>query len=184
MKSNPISDLTSNIQNKNIKEFVTLILSQHEKEFLTVPSSSSFHHAHKAGNYEHTRDVLKIAQVGCDIYNVDNDIVNAGAILHDIGKIKCYSLKKNRVIHLITDVLKGHFILGNKILEEAFEENPIISQYQFDEIQHILISHHGPVRNGFGSIVDPNTPEAILVYQADTMDACLSNINDTNLIFR
>jgi|LDZT01.1.fsa_nt_gi 3'-5' exoribonuclease len=175
-----IEFLTSGISDKNIQKFVEDLLFKHEKEFLEVPSSSGFHHAYKGGNFEHTTNVMLIVQSSYN-YKINLDIAIAGAILHDVGKIKCYSINKKRIVHTVRDVLHGHFLHGNRILEEAYNENPIIPKDQFDEIQHIILSHHGPVSQGHGSIVDPMTMEALLVSQVDQMDAYLSHIKESKV---
>lgn len=179
-KTSLIEGLTSGIQDNKIRKFTNKILFENKKEFFKIPSSVEFHHTYKGGNFDHTKNVMKIVQNGCDFYKVNSSIAIAGAVLHDIGKIYCYRMLKNRAIAKINNVQRAHFILGNKLLEDSFKKYPIISQFQFDEIQHILLSHHGMVSNGFGSIVDPYPPEALLVHQADTMDAYLSHSLENN----
>ena len=39
------------------------------------------------------------------------------------------------------------------------------------QVLHLILSHHGAVRNGWGSPVDPKTPEAIALHHADDLDA-------------
>lgn len=39
------------------------------------------------------------------------------------------------------------------------------------QILHMILSHHGNVHNGWGSTVDPKTPEAVALHHADDMDA-------------
>jgi 3'-5' exoribonuclease len=36
---------------------------------------------------------------------------------------------------------------------------------------HLIISHHGKVELGWGSSIDPKTPEAIALHHADDMSA-------------
>lgn len=40
-----------------------------------------------------------------------------------------------------------------------------------NQILHMLLSHHGPVNLGWGSSIDPKTPEAITLHYCDDMDA-------------
>jgi 3'-5' exoribonuclease len=40
-----------------------------------------------------------------------------------------------------------------------------------DALMHLILSHHGEVSNGWGSVVNPNTPEAIVLHYADLLDS-------------
>jgi 3'-5' exoribonuclease len=170
-----INRLTLSIEDVNIKGFVEYTLLKFKDTFFTAPSSSDFHHAYLEGNYIHTQAVSDIVSVGSRIYGVDKDLAIAGADLHDIAKSVCYAVnKKGRVIHKVSNPLEAHFVIGNKIISDVFGETEFLSQEQFDAIQHILMSHHGPVATGHGSFVDPLTLEAKLVSSADQFDAIMS----------
>jgi 3'-5' exoribonuclease len=175
---NKINELLQYIEGDAIKEFVNDILVRYREEFLTAPSSHAFHHAYKGGNYLHTKAVTELTLAGCKLYNVNRDIAVAGGILHDIGKCLCYAMSGDEVKQLVADPLHGHFILGNNILKEAYEINPVIGEVVFDRIQNIVLSHHGEISKGFGSIVDPIYLESVLVHHADTMDAFVTQVDE------
>jgi 3'-5' exoribonuclease len=40
-----------------------------------------------------------------------------------------------------------------------------------NHLLHLILSHHGEVKNGWGSSVDPKTPEAVALHHADNLDA-------------
>ena len=44
------------------------------------------------------------------------------------------------------------------------------------QIIHMILSHHGEVKNGWGSPVDPKTPEAMALHYADNMDAKVKEV--------
>jgi len=45
-----------------------------------------------------------------------------------------------------------------------------------NQILHMILSHHGKVSNGWGSPVDPKTPEAMSLHYADNMDAKVKEV--------
>ena len=44
-------------------------------------------------------------------------------------------------------------------------------KYLSIQLLHLILSHHGEVKNGWGSPVDPKTPEAVALHHADNLDA-------------
>ena len=58
-------------------------------KFLINPAGMRLHHAYIGGLLQHSVDVAGIAQSLADrIGGVDKDLIVAGALLHDIGKIR------------------------------------------------------------------------------------------------
>ena len=53
-----------------------------------------------------------------------------------------------------------------------------ISEKTKIDLIHIILSHHGDVELGWGSAVNPRTPEAIALHHADDMSAKISKTLD------
>jgi 3'-5' exoribonuclease len=152
------------------------------------PAAVSLHHAYVGGLLEHslavTRSAVGIAQSYRDNgFDVDMDVVVAGALLHDIGKLESYLLSPAPEVTLGGNVV-DHIVLGYHrfmSLAEEYDKKRGSNEPSPNELSpkglgerralaigHILVSHHGS--REFGSPVLPATPEALIVSVADELD--------------
>jgi 3'-5' exoribonuclease len=135
------------------------------------------HHNYVGGNLEHTVGVIRLCKNICDMYSgINLDLVIAGAILHDVGKIKEYvttaAIDKTAEGNFI-----GHIVMGDRWVREKIAELKNKGK-DFDldlenKLCHIILSHHG--RYEYGSPRMPKTIEACVVHQADLMDSQVKN---------
>lgn len=144
--------------------------------FKKLPAAVAHHHAYVHGLLEHTLGVARSAKaiaqsyVGTE-YEPDIDIVVAGALLHDIGKIDTYVLDPGPLSTLEGTVL-DHIATGYAKfigLADRFGLSPLTRTL----LGHIILSHHG--QKEFGSPVLPATPEAFVVAAADNLDFYLNS---------
>ena len=98
------------------------------------------------------------------------DLVLAGAILHDLGKVKELTSPQAPDI-TVAGALLGHIVLGWEMVREEARALDFPDPTLLMELEHIILSHHGSQE--FGSPVPPKTREAILVYYLDDLDAKL-----------
>lgn len=139
--------------------------------FRDAPAAVSHHHAYVHGLLEHTLSVTRGARAVAEAYkeggaDVDLDIVTAGGLLHDIGKLDAYSLDPFPTVTVPGTVI-DHIPLGYARfvkLAEAYGLEPETAL----ALGHILVSHHG--RREYGSPALPATPEALIVSSADELD--------------
>ena len=100
----------------------------------------------------------------------DADLVLAGALLHDIGKLEAYGW---RGVFEVTErgVLHGHVTLGMLMLDRRVRsEHPApCTDQELTILQHLIASHHG--RPEFGAPVPPMTLEAEVLHFADHASA-------------
>lgn len=100
-------DVISTIRDHNIRKFLQFLLWDNPSAraaFFTAPGARSEnpgHHAFEGGLAYHTLHAAKLAGKIADHYNeidikVNRDLVVAGTILHDIGKMHCYEWKQQR----------------------------------------------------------------------------------------
>jgi 3'-5' exoribonuclease len=137
--------------------------------FSTAPAGQSLHHVYIGGLIYHTLSVLTIAKFLADHYgNLDKDLIIAGGLLHDLGKIR--ELRYDRSFGYTDEGrLVGHIpitleMVGEKI--RAIEDFPHSLKIQ---LEHLIISHHGKL--DWGSPKPPMTLEALILHHADDMDA-------------
>jgi 3'-5' exoribonuclease len=109
----------------------------------------------------------------------DVDLVVAGALLHDIGKLEAYEIGPGGFTATPCGLLLGHIVLGCLMLERrvAAAGGPAVcSDGQLMELQHMILSHHGALE--FGSPVLPMTTEAEIVHWADEASAKATDMLD------
>ncbi|HHV61753.1 MAG TPA: HD domain-containing protein [Firmicutes bacterium] len=137
--------------------------------FTTAPAAKSVHHAYIGGLIEHTTNVLDICITMTRIYPIiDRDLLVAGAILHDIGKI--WEYRYDGLID-ITDEgrLIGHIVLGEMMLVDRIRTIEGFPVELAMRLRHMILSHHGEYE--FGSPRRPKFIEACVLHYADNLDA-------------
>lgn len=139
--------------------------------FRDFPAAVSHHHAYANGLLEHTLAVADCAKSMADAfrrsgYEIDVDVVTAGALLHDLGKLDSYKMGAVPEVTLEGAVL-DHVALGYSRFMELAEKYEVSRELKL-QLAHILLSHHG--LREYGSPVIPATPEALIVSSADELD--------------
>lgn len=134
------------------------------------PASPVGHHAELGGLLKHTAEVAAIARGIVRVTDADPDLVLAGVLLHDIGKLEAYRWDGP---FSTTDrgYLYGHVVLGTLMLERTVRDAdpmPCTAQ-ELDLLQHLILSHHG--RLEYGAPVPPMTLEAEVLHHADLASA-------------
>lgn len=147
------------------------LLQKYQADFLVCPAARSYHHPYLGGLLEHTWYVARHALQSLQVYpHLHADLVLAGAILHDLGKVK--ELADPAAPELtVPGQLLGHIVLGWEMVREAARDLEFSDPGLLLQLEHIILSHHGSQE--FGSPVPPKTPEALLVYYLDDLDAKL-----------
>jgi 3'-5' exoribonuclease len=136
-----------------------------------TPASVSGHHAKLGGLLQHIVEVASIARTTARTCRANLDLVTAGALLHDIGKLEAYAVSSGGFEYTPCGYLIGHVVLGSMMLERAVAavSPKLCSDMQEVELQHIILSHHGSLE--FGSPVQPMTLEAEVIHWADEASA-------------
>ena len=136
--------------------------------FCSCPGAISVHHAYLGGLLEHTLGVFTLCRQFADNYpELDRPLLLAGALFHDLGKIREYAYA---VDISATDAgrLLGHPSMGVMLLEPFLEQSKLTETCKL-QIKHLILSHHGELT--FGACVEPMTQEAIALHFADNLDA-------------
>ena len=147
-------------------------------QFERTPASVNGHHAQLGGLLLHVLEVTSIARhIARTVRHANADLVVAGALLHDIGKVEAYSVGPEGFAHTPTGTLLGHVTLGALMFDRRLESSRLtVSRAQRDELLHLILSHHGALQ--FGSPVQPMTTEAEIVHWADEASAKSAEIID------
>jgi 3'-5' exoribonuclease len=95
-------------------------------------------------------------------------LVVAGAMLHDIGKLRELEWHDDGAAYTAAGSLVGHILQGRDILREAAAGRELEADLLL-RLEHIIVSHQRLPE--WGSPKPPMTPEAMLVHYADDLDA-------------
>ncbi|MFZ5448396.1 MAG: 3'-5' exoribonuclease YhaM family protein [Thermodesulfobacteriota bacterium] len=154
-----------------LKQLVLSLLDSHREQFLVCPAARLYHHPYVGGLLEHTWFVARHTLASLDIYpDLDRDLALAGAILHDLGKIKEIANPPAPEL-TVSGQLLGHIVLGWDMVRSAAQALEFPDPTLLVQLEHIILSHHGSLE--FGSPIQPKTREALLVNFLDDLDAKL-----------
>jgi 3'-5' exoribonuclease len=160
-------------RNPWISQLLASIVDSRAERLRIWPAAVTVHHAYRGGLLEH---VLKLAEVGSAMaaaYRVDADLLLAGAILHDIGKLD--ELRYDGVTSYSRDGnLLGHITIGVMIVREAAAAIAGFPEDLRVRIEHLVVSHHG--ERELGSPVEPMSEEAFILSAIDDLDARLHQV--------
>lgn len=166
-----------------LQALVLGLLDEHRDDLLVWPAASRNHHAFAGGYLEHVRNVaanaLLLAERYAAIYPdmtppLDVGMVAAGAILHDIGKLRELRATPVGAEYTASGSLVGHILQGRDMIREAAAAMERDGHEAPDaetmlRLEHIIISHQRLPE--WGSPKPPMTPEALIVHYADDTDA-------------
>ncbi|MGO8762310.1 MAG: 3'-5' exoribonuclease YhaM family protein [Desulfobaccales bacterium] len=154
-----------------LKDLVLKVLELYREEFLVCPAALRYHHPYLGGLLEHTWFVTRHALASLALYTeLNRDLVLAGAMLHDLGKIKELA-NPPAPERTVPGHLLGHIVLGWEMVRAAAQGLEFPDPTLLVQLEHIILSHHGSME--FGSPILPKTREALLVNFLDDLDAKL-----------
>ena len=186
-----LDKLRASITTPRLAEAVNLFFADDEfrARFERTPGAVRGHHAKLGGLLLHVWEVASIAQQMAKTMRKANvDLVVAGALLHDIGKVETYTVDAKGLGYDPRNYLIGHVVMGCLMFTErvaAARAGSLcnLSDQQVTELQHMILSHHGSLE--FGSPVQPLTIEAELVHWADESsakaDSFVESLSDNEL---
>lgn len=138
-----------------------------------APGGKLWHHAYLGGLVEHTLTVAKLCLESTRFYpDLSKDLLCAGALLHDIGKIDEYEYHQGFIEFTDKGRLWGHVTLGAELVLKKIAQ--LETKAPFPEelskcLVHLILSHHGKPEQG-ASVV-PMTREAMVLHYVDELDS-------------
>lgn len=158
-------------------QLITKIFKDNRDALLEAAAAKFHHHIYSGGLLEHTLSVTQIAISLADHFirfyperkdEFSKPIVVAGAILHDIGKIREQKFEAASVQYTLEGSMIGHVILGRDFVRDYAAElklDPVLRTH----LEHIILSHQ--LLPEWDSPKRPMSLEAVMVHHADWVDA-------------
>lgn len=170
-------NLVDTLADGDFRRLVTTALRHDEvgDKFYLFPAAKSLHHAHLHGLLEHSLSVGRLARRAAENYpQLNADLLLAGAILHDLGKVWEFSPPPT-ADYTTLGRLKGHLVMGCEFLARAAESLPNFPAEKLLLLQHLILSHHGEPE--FGAPVRPQLLEALALHHLDNIDAKIEAVD-------
>ncbi len=174
-----LTKIIQSIENKYIKKLLLSLVNDQELWELIkkAPAAKMMHHAYIGGLLEHTLAICQLVDQVTPLYPaIDRSLLLAGAVLHDIGKVKEFSFDTPPFNYTDQGRLVGHMMISIEIIQEKISKMKDFPKETALLIKHLILSHHG--RYEFGSPALPMTREAFVLNFLDDLDAKM-NYMDT-----
>lgn len=179
-----LKGIVSTVEGQGIRDLLVGLVE--DEGFMTgfksAPAAKGMHHAFSGGLLQHTLKVVRLCDLIYREYKetdpvisamLNRDLLIAGALLHDIGKVEELSQGPG-FDYTFKGRLLGHVSLGLMALKARLDKTEGIPEETADLLMHMLISHHGEYE--FGSPKRPKCLEAFILHYADNLDAKLEGL--------
>lgn len=164
-----IDGYINKIDNKVLLDITKAIIDTYEHDFYLYPAASKLHHAYVGGLAYHTLGMLGMVDGLCNSFPyLDKNLLYAGCILHDIGKVIEFS-GVEKTEYTIKGQLLGHLLMGCNIVELVADDMGYRDTEEVLMLTHMIASHHGVTQ--FGAIRRPATAEAAMLWYIDSIDS-------------
>jgi 3'-5' exoribonuclease len=163
--------IISEFQNPYLRQLLEQIFADENtaKKFKKAPAAKTMHHPYLGGLLEHTLSLVKLCRRVAEHYEgIDIDLLRAGAVLHDFGKID--ELSYERGFSYTNDgQMIGHLVMETLMVSDQIKQIPGFPEELRRHLLHLLLTHHGKLE--YGSPKLPVTPEALMLAYLDDLDS-------------
>jgi 3'-5' exoribonuclease len=168
------------IADEPLRRLVLTLLDRHAEPLKRLPASLGKFYPFAGGLLEHTLSVthscLHLVEKYAAHYTelkppLNRDLVVAGAILHDIGRVVELHDEAAAAQPTVPGRLFGHLFLGRDLVRDTARELGDVAPELVQLLEHILISHL--TLPEWGSPRLPLVPEVLILHHADDLDAKL-----------
>ena len=166
------------LQGYELHPLVMGLINDNYTLYASNSAANSFHHTGIGGLLVHSAGVCQLSVEIAKMYNklygknfINRNILIAGALLHDIGKVRelAFDVKKGGSEYTPMSVLESHIVFGIEMVATKAAQLGLSDRTSVKELIHIIASHHKLVE--YGSPIAPATIEAQIIASADDLDA-------------
>jgi len=167
------------VKNPWIRRLLADLLADEEiaEKLKQAPAAKMMHHAYRGGLLEH---IVSLCGLCCAVASqypgLDADLLLAGALLHDLGKIDEFSYERS-IGYSTEGRLLGHIAIGLAILRKKVEAIEGFPRDLATLLEHLVLSHHGQYE--YGSPCLPAFPEALVFHYLDDLDSKMGAMRAT-----
>ncbi len=159
------------MSDEELIKLVRTVFADNRVQLLKSSAAKSVHHSGMGELLWHVYRMALTAPRIADVYKLNRDYLVAGALLHDIGKLRELSTDSMGLTsYTLEGNLFGHLMLGAQMIEDYGKQCGTAPE-KIMTLKHIIVSHHGMLE--YGAISQPAIPEAFAVYMLDTLDSRL-----------
>lgn len=171
-----ISGYINKIKNDKLKKIVMKSILNIQDEYFNYPAAVTIHHNYVGGIAYHVYSMLTLSDSYLKMYDFFNpDLVYAGIVIHDMGKVKELS-GPEKTVYTQAGNLLGHISIGVNMLHDICKELNLENTEEALALEHIILSHHGKLE--YGSPVVPKIPEAALIFMLDYADSRFASLSE------
>ena len=172
------------VQNPEIKKILSRIFME-DREFLEKfkiqPGAIEIHHNWRGGLLQHTLEMAEYCELSKRIFkDLDRDLMIAGVLLHDIGKIEEIEVT-SRIKGTRKGQLKGHTAISYRIVANVMDKLNTSEDIR-NKILHIILSHLGKME--YGASKEPMFSEAVAVHYADQLSSKITEMIELIRLYR
>lgn len=171
-----LRDVVTSIANTHLQGLMRSFLDDEQfmKQYCAAPAAKGMHHVYLGGLLEHSLALVKLVKSIVPLYHgINEDLLVAGALLHDVGKIHEMSFER-AIDYTDAGKLLGHITIGVELVEEKIRQVEGFPRELSMLLKHMLLSHHGQYE--YGSPKRPKTIEATVLNYLDDMDSKINGI--------
>jgi 3'-5' exoribonuclease len=168
------------IADEPLRTLVASVLNEHRPKLLDLPASEKTYYPFRGGWLEHTLSVTRSCILLADRYRaiypdvkppLNRDLVVAGAILHDLGRVVELAGELGAPQPTVEGKLYGHVLLGRDLVRDAARGIDNLNPELLRLLEHLILSHL--TLPEWGSPRLPLIPECLILHHADDLDAKL-----------
>jgi 3'-5' exoribonuclease len=167
------------IADRPLQRLVVTLLDRHADALKRLPATTRHFYPYPGGLLEHTlsvtRTCLFLAEKYADHFPdlkppLNPDLVAAGAILHDIGRVLEFksddALAAQRTVR---GQLVGPLFLGRDLVRDAARDQGDVNPELLQLLEHLIVAHLNLLEKD--SPRQPMVPECLILHHADALDA-------------
>lgn len=143
------------------------LLENNKEKLLLAPAGKSVHHAYIGGLLTHVLSMCQVAIPICKHYGLNQSLVLAACVAHDIGKIWELDFPVG-ISYTVQGTLLGHITIGMEMVSRQADTVGCPQKTKM-ALMHLVASHHSLL--AYGSPKIPMMREALIFALIDQMDA-------------
>lgn len=166
-----VCDAIQKINEPNIRLVTNHIIGENADAFRKWSAAKSAHHNYLNGLLYHVCRMLAGVKTVSAVYSLDEGLLTAGVILHDIGKLQELTTDSMGTSDFTRDgYLFGHLYLGAEMIDKACVKLGIDpGTEKIALLKHMILSHHDQPE--YGAVKMPATKEAYALSILDLLDS-------------